>query len=167
MGGKSDNGRRVRREEIPALVMDFRVYAGITAPFLICGSYRRGKPDCGDIEIVFLAEDKSGVRLAISQLFGTTADYGPIMHGPFRGVQFDLFIANTQEWGSMILHATGSGKFNMLMRARAKERGYKLNQYGLWERTSEGDRRVIGGESELDYFAGLGMRYVKPEDRSI
>ena len=45
----------------------------------------------------------------------------------------DVFRANDRaEWASFLLHGTGSATFNEKMRAHAKRRGYRLNEYGLF-----------------------------------
>ena len=62
----------------------------------------------------------------------------------------------------MALFLTGSQKFNIIVRGEAKRQGYKLNQYGLWQ----GDER-IAGKSEEQIFDALGLKYVRPIDRSV
>ena len=65
----------------------------------------------------------------------------------------------------MMLHATGSWQFNKFVRGRAMARGYKLNQYGLYDRGS--DEVVLRNDSELPFFLALGIPYVEPENRSV
>lgn len=49
------------------------------------------------------------------------------------------------------------------MRMKAKKRGLKLNQYGIWK----GEKPVLQSEDERDFFKFLDVRYHKPEERSL
>ena len=168
MGGAALNGVRIDREIIPILADNF-VSTCLRAndiPYYICGSYRRGKKDCGDIEIVFHANEgdrRNLLQAKIMQIFGMTLDNKPKMQGLYGQVQFDLFIADDSSLGAMLMHATGSGDFNVKMRTAAMKRGWLLNQYGLFKRV---DRTpVVLGKDEATIFCHLGMEYIKPEDR--
>jgi hypothetical protein len=48
----------------------------------------------------------------------------------------------------------------MKLRSLAKSKGYKLNQYGLWD----GEKR-IDNNTEKGIYKELGVMYVSPEDR--
>lgn len=58
----------------------------------------------------------------------------------------------------------GSRKFNVVSRAVAKMRGYKLTSEGLFDRAG---RRISGIHSEQDIFRRIGMTYRKPEEREL
>ena len=47
------------------------------------------------------------------------------------------------------------------MRQKAKELGYKLNQYGLYNK--EGEK--IAGPTETGIYEALGWEWCEPEDR--
>ena len=49
------------------------------------------------------------------------------------------------------------------MRKKAKKLGYKLSEYGLFDK----DNNMIYIDSELDLFNKLDMKYLKPNERSI
>ena len=68
----------------------------------------------------------------------------------------------------MTLYFTGSDEHNKLMRNRAIELGYRLNEYGLF--------RVIDGveasspepcQAEADIFQMLHMNYKTPRERDL
>jgi len=79
----------------------------------------------------------------------------------------DVFRAKDRtEWASFLLHGTGSAAFNERLRAHAKRRGFRLNEYGLFplKKDSSSSPRIIL-EDERDVFARLGISYVTPGDR--
>jgi hypothetical protein len=78
----------------------------------------------------------------------------------FQGAVVTVFRAAKAELGAMILHTTGSDKFSVRMRAIAKSKGYKLNQYGLWM-----GRRKLAGKTEESIFSFLKTDYVPPQAR--
>ncbi|HOB60377.1 MAG TPA: PHP domain-containing protein, partial [Methanoregulaceae archaeon] len=65
-------------------------------------------------------------------------------------------------FGSMLLYLTGSKAFNIKLREIAISRGYKLNEYGIEDR-SDGSLWEFSTEAELLSF--LGLDYVVPELR--
>jgi len=136
-------------------------------PYMICGSYRRGKPSCGDIEIVFIVDSGEVLGSLYTKLyktFGYCLNGEPRMRGLWGEVQFDIFISKTQDLGFMLLHATGSGLHNELMRKEAKKYGLKLNQYNLSRRNGT---VVLRSSNEEDIFKYLVMAYKRPEEREV
>jgi DNA polymerase (family 10) len=128
---------------------------------MICGSLRRGKEEAGDIDLVIMIEKNQRLlfNMRIQQDWNIPWSYArkPIL---CNGVQLEVHICMEENWGAMILYATGSGGYNAGLRLKAAEMGYKLNRYGLWK----GDKRIAGvTESEI-YFALQGP-FVRPEDR--
>ena len=57
---------------------------------------------------------------------------------------------------------TGPAKYNILMRRRAKLKGFRLNEYGLYNRDT-GD--YVAGATERSIFDALDMDYKAPVDR--
>ena len=49
------------------------------------------------------------------------------------------------------------------MRKIAKKLGYKLSEYGLFDKNNE----MIYVDSELDIFNKLNIKYLNPNERSI
>ena len=158
------NGQRVKRELMPMLVEDFMIGMPQT-DYIITGSYRRGKADSGDVELVFIPKNEhecSILKAGIVKRFGLCATtLTPKMQGLWGNVQFDLFVSYPTWLGAMLLHTTGSGQFNIEMRSRARVLGYTLNQYGLYR----GDVPVLIADNEEIFFKHLGLTYKKPEER--
>jgi len=59
-----------------------------------------------------------------------------------------------------LLYFTGSKSHNIALRGLANERGWKLNEYGLFD----GNRRIAGA-TEVEIYKKLGLEYVPPELR--
>lgn len=168
MGGARHNGQRIDRDDVMKCALSFMTQHIVCTDFIIAGSYRREKQTCGDIELVIPCETMSQfatVQGSISTVFGCTESGRPVCHGLHCGVQFDLFPCYKHQVGSMLLHTTGSWKFNKYMREVAKSRGYLLNQYGLW--TAADHKPIVVSDTEDDFFKYLGIRYVKPNERSM
>lgn len=91
-----------------------------------------------------------------------------IMSGPAKvsGIknrrQVDIRFINPECWGAMLLHGTGSMKFNIKLRVLAMGKGMVLSEYGLKK-----DGAVIASKTEEEIFSALGIPFVAPWDRSI
>jgi DNA polymerase (family 10) len=76
------------------------------------------------------------------------------------GLQVDLRVVEPAAYGAALLYFTGSKAHNVELRQRAIDRGYKLNEYGLFK----GERRVAGA-TEQDVYAKLDLPWIAPELR--
>ena len=124
--------------------------------YLVCGSYRRGKPTIKDLDIVVIHDDFYKLAKGMDCIWHGTARTSFIING----VQVDLRCATPETWVTMVLYFTGSREENIRLRSIAKRRGWKLNEYGLWN----GDKR-IPCDSEQAVYAALGLRYREPKNR--
>jgi DNA polymerase (family 10) len=77
----------------------------------------------------------------------------------YKGKQFDLYVAEQQTYGPLILIRTGSAQHNIKLSQRALSRGMKLSHKGLIK-----DKNVIAS-TEKEIFTSLNLPYVKPEQR--
>lgn len=168
MGGRYGNGQRFPREEAG------RILGGVVKELLpysnrvtVCGSYRRGKPDCGDGDIVVLIRE-TGRWVEAMEALGEEpmTKSGSVRKGIITvrdGFQVDINRAKDEcEMGAMMLFATGSGEFNQATRTIAKRKGWKLNRYGLWDRDT--DELVACDEEEI--LEALGLGWIPPVDRT-
>ena len=78
------------------------------------------------------------------------------------GFQADLRIVTPDQRGAALQYFTGSKAHNIALRDRALERGWKLNEYGLFDANDDGDRRQ---RREEDIYEALGLAYIEPELR--
>jgi len=115
----------------------------------ICGSWRRQKEDLGDIDI--LVEKESGKYLDLSKL---NIDWSGEEKVGFEidGMHVDIKFVPKESWGAGLLHHTGSNGFNIKLRSMAKKKGWKLNEYGLFDRETG---EVIAQKSEIEILECL------------
>lgn len=165
--------KRVRDEKHPKIVV------------MVCGSYRRGKAECGDIDVLITAstyttshpqENAAGALLrgfvqslrtigyvtddlaaGASKYMGACTLPAVALHRriDIRCFRFDQFHFGT-------LYFTGSAGLSVRLRMRAMELGLRLSEYGL-ERP--GAMEQIHADSERAIFDALGVDYLEPHER--
>lgn len=133
----------------------------------LCGSYRRGCEVVGDLDWVVVPKEGDELKL-INQIHKLAKEV--LVSGQRKvaivgasGIQADFTIVAEDVFESAVLHSTGSKLFNIKCRARAKNRGWKLSQYGLFN----GKGRKIA-KTELGVLESISMsRFINPKDRSL
>lgn len=130
------------------------------------GSLRRMRETIGDIDILAAGDDPA----AITESFTALPEVGRVgLKGPTKtsvvtseGLQVDLRIVATDEFGAALQYFTGSQNHNVKVREHAVKQGYKLSEYGLF--TIKENKRVAG-ETEEDVYSRLGMQTPLPTMR--
>ncbi len=130
------------------------------------GSYRRGRAEVGDLDIVVATPAPSRVLTSFSQLQPVER---VLLRGDTKcsvhvaaGLQVDCRAVAPHQFGSAMQYFTGSQAHNVRLRARALRRGLLLNEYGVFHAESGGR---IAGDTEEDVYAVLGLRWIPPEKR--
>ncbi len=137
----------------------------------VVGSLRRRKETIGDIDILIVSDDEH--RMKIMDYFTSFPEVkevlvkGPkkssvIMNIEGKERQVDVRIFKDDEWGAALQYFTGSKQHNVHMREIAKEKGLKVNEYGVYE-VSTGKK--IAGETEEGVYNAVGMDWIPPELR--
>lgn len=80
-------------------------------------------------------------------------------------VKMDIFISKKDEFVFALLFATGSGFFNIRMRAVAKRKGYLLNNHGLFKKNNGNILEKLPINTEKAIFEILNISYKEPKDR--
>jgi len=149
--------------------------------FAIVGSYRRGAADSGDIDIIITNknDDRAALTGFLDALIADGIVIEVLSRGPtksltvarlepgMRARRVDFMFASPSEYPFSILYFTGSKTFNTIMRQRALDLGYTLNEHGF-HRMVEGKKgsKVEGDfPDEKSIFDFLGMEYREPKDR--
>jgi DNA polymerase (family 10) len=135
-----------------------------SADIVTVGSVRRGSETSGDLDIL-----ASGADASLAEVFTRFPHVERILaNGGSKasvlirgGYQADLRIVSADQRGAAMQYFTGSKAHNIALRDRALERGWKLNEYGLFD---EGERSIAGA-SEQDIYHALGLAFIEPELR--
>jgi DNA polymerase/3'-5' exonuclease PolX len=152
----------------------------------LCGSYRREKPQSNDVDVLLSKKGTNDISLnhlerIVKKLKAPMKhnDMKPLLvdhmtdkkiktkymgfsklkDNPIRRI--DIRFISYDSYYSALLYFTGSGDFNKKMRLIAKEKGYKLSEYGLFDLKGN----VIHVISERDIFRKLDMEYLPPRLR--
>ena len=146
------------------------------AELTIAGSYRRKRPDSGDIDLLLKAMSKKTYDNFIDtlvregyltcQLARGAKKYmgmGKIDTSPCHR-RIDIMYTKPEEYPFAILYFTGSGDFNVRMREDALKQGYTMNEYGI-KHTDTGAKVDKLFLEEREIFDFLGYQYLNPEDR--
>ncbi len=132
------------------------------------GSLRRCKEVIRDIDILVSSHSYKPIAekfLANPNVESITANGDTKISVVLKnGMACDLRIVKPEEFPFALLYFTGSKEHNDVMRQIAKDKGYKLNEYGLTQTKKDKEVPVQCG-SEKEIFKFLGMEYIPPEMR--
>jgi DNA polymerase (family X) len=143
----------------------------------VAGSFRRGRETVGDIDL--LARVADGDRAGVMERFTGFAGVERVATaGETRGsvvlrsgLPVDLRLLPEESWGAALHYFTGSKEHNVEVRKRARARGLKISEYGVFrEEGSEGDAGSadpragtrIGGATEEEVFEAVGLPWIEP-----
>jgi DNA polymerase (family 10) len=129
----------------------------------IAGSIRRNKPEPKDVDICLIPKNIGSIMKYVSQYPEGNIGRGNA-HASYRknGIEIELYFANEENWGAMLMYATGTNQYNIMMRTYAKFKGMKLSQHGLFK-----DGKLIAGETEEEIYAALGKKWKEPQKRGL
>ena len=130
------------------------------------GSLRRMRDTIGDVDLLVASsrpEDVERFVLALPQVRDV------LRQGPARisvlvrgGLQVDVRVVEAGSWGAALQYFTGSQAHNVRLREIAVRRGWKLNEYGLFD---EATGKVLAAADEDEIYGALGLQPVPPELR--
>lgn len=165
MGGKALNGNKITREEAYDLynhIINTHKLSRKHNRIQLCGSARRGKKQCGDLDIVFQDNESGDFKAWLLETFGTKKNGKPQTTVLYNGVQVEFYEATQDSWGTCTLMWTGSKWNNIKLRKAAQAKALKLSQHGLFNQDGE---NLAAGKTEEQVFALLGFEYVEPQNR--
>lgn len=130
----------------------------------IAGSLRRCKEVVKDIDLIVSSDSPKKVM----ERFVSDVEVQRVTgHGETKssvvlnsGVAADLRVVSEKEFPFALMHFTGSKEHNVALRQRAKDRGLKLNEYGLFK-----GERSLECTTEAEIYKALDLPYVPPELR--
>jgi len=132
----------------------------------LAGSLRRMKETIGDIDILVASDD----AITVMQHF---IEYPQVKQVLVQGktktsvilndaIQVDLRVVSEKSYGAALQYFTGSKEHNVSLRGLALKNGYKLNEYGVFDKETEA---FICGQTEQEVYHSLGLSYIPPELR--
>lgn len=179
-------------EEISSKVEDAAKSIDANVKIEICGSYRRGKVLCGDVDVViFEAKEEPSNLMEILLKVLTSSGFvsneftslETARHHKFLGIcklpgensvfrRLDIFIAPLKEYAPAMIHYTGSANFNVGLRQHAIKKGMHLSENGLYDKVIKQGSHMCAGTAlhtptEKSVFELLGVPYKGPEEREI
>ena len=135
----------------------------------VAGSVRRMKETIRDFDILISAKREHWKK--IHDAFVRFPDIEDVqLHGETKSTillkeyhrQCDLRTVEPDSWGAALQYFTGSKHHNIKLREIAKEKGLKINEYGVFE-VSTGKK--VAGKTEEEVYQILGMQFIPPEIR--
>ena len=148
-----------------------------SAHSMLAGSYRLGKKESGDVDVIIyndMYKDKHKFMEDFVKAMGKMVVYvvswgkqkimllvklpgGKVRH-------MDLMFIERRELPWYLLYFGSDVTFARRIRQYAAKKGYKLNEFGLFDRKT-GKRIKFEPKSERDIFKFLGLVYIEPKDR--
>ena len=156
----------------------------------VVGSYRRGKDMSGDIDVIIT--DKLNNKTIFDTFLDLLIKNGIIIEVLSRGKikslticnlceiyknnkinynliprRIDFLYCSKEEYPFSLLYFTGSKIFNTIMRQRAVDMGYTLNEHGINYMKNGIKSDIINQEfkNEKDIFEFLNIEYKEPSER--
>jgi len=151
---------------LPAVEQVVRELGGCGAVDAIApaGSIRRFRDSVGDIDILVTSSEPRQIMAAftslglVKQVLSAGDTRASIL--THADLQIDLRVVPHASFGAALQYFTGSQQHNVKLREIAIRKGYKLNEYGLFEGEAS-----IAGADEQGIYAALGLAWIPPELR--
>jgi DNA polymerase (family 10) len=152
----------------------------------LAGSYRRGRETIGDLDLLV---ESDNVQEVMDHFGAFESVISVLARGDTKmslqlanALQVDVRIVPAKSYGAALVYFTGSKAHNVVLRGMAKDRGLKINEYGVFktadpakskkkvgkktEDAAEADEGIyIAGRTERDVYATLDLPWVPPELR--
>jgi len=176
---------RTRRLDAAAEVAPLLEHLG-SAPGVeeleVAGSFRRGSDTVGDMDILARVEGDAAARGAVIEHFtkgpgvveivGAGETKGSIVLA--SGLAVDLRVLPGESWGAALHYFTGSKEHNVEVRRRARQRGLRVSEYGVFrvgdaeedaqeaaQENADGGERIAGA-TEAEVFEAVGLAWIPP-----
>jgi len=151
-----------------ALLQEIKNIPGVQKAEL-AGSLRRKKDTIGDIDIIILADTRDRKKI-VNRFITLPQVHKVLAKGTTRAsvvfgnhfVQVDIRLVHDYEYGAAMLYFTGSKEHNIRLRTMARNRGYKINEYGIFD---AGTGQRLAGETEEEMYRFMGLAFIPPEER--
>ncbi len=179
----SDLQERISRQNITVFQVAVRVllnqaFGKGTYKLEPAGSYRRGAPSSGDVDIFMTSAKFALVQVVnLLQYHGLIADVLSMKGVKFMGIgnmgpcglqptffHLDIVFMPAESWVSGLFAWTGDKNLNIKLRTKATKLGYTLSDYSLYNHETG---KPVPLRDDRDIFAALGEKYLKPTERNL
>jgi DNA polymerase (family 10) len=167
-------GKRIYWADADTIVHELRAHLQSTPGLKqleVAGSYRRGRETVGDLDLLVDAADHKPVMDRLAEYFGVK---DVIARGDTKmsvrldsGLQVDLRVVPAESFGAALQYFTGSKDHNVILRGMAKDRGLKINEWGVFPVDKEGNETgpSIAGRTEEQVYKAMDLPCFPPEIR--
>jgi DNA polymerase (family 10) len=128
------------------------------------GSLRRGCETVRDLDLLVIGHNHPGIAdhfakfPGVAQLLAKGEDKVSVKLQ--NDMQVDVRLLDRESYGAALQYFTGSKEHNVVLRERAKKRGWKLSEYGLFK-----GEKVLASRTEEEIYAKLDLPWIPPELR--
>jgi DNA polymerase (family 10) len=128
------------------------------------GSLRRGRETVGDLDLLVTGRDHASIaehfvkHPRVRQVLAKGEDKVSVKLD--NDLQVDVRLLERKSYGAAMQYFTGSKEHNVALRDRAKRKGWKLSEYGLFE-----GNKNLASRTEEEVYEKLGLPWIPPELR--
>ena len=164
---ETSRGRMLISDALPVGegIMKALIASGLVEKVMIAGSARRMRDTVGDLDILAISKSSQKVMDFFTNLPEVS---GIVAKGPTKstvnldiGMSCDLRVLEPESFGAAVQYFTGSKDHNIQTRTIAVKKGWKLNEYGLFDKKGKN----LGGVEEESIYERLGLQWMPPEMR--
>lgn len=130
----------------------------------LAGSVRRKAKTIGDVDILVQSKNPEKImdffcsQPEVIKIWGKGKTKSSVRLK--YGFDCDLRIVPEESYGAALQYFTGSKEHNIILRKKAIDLGYKLNEYGIFK-----GKKMIPTKSEEEVYKILGLKWIEPEKR--
>jgi NAD-dependent DNA ligase len=158
---------------------DFKKVAEEDSRMEIVGSFRRGAESSGDIDVIITSKSPKVFVGFVDELIKEKVILEVLSRGPTKCLviaklptsdtarRVDFLYTSPEEYPFSVLYFTGSKIFNTVMRHEALQKGFTMNEHGLYkmEGKKKGAKVDAVFKDERDIFDYLDLVYKSPLER--
>jgi DNA polymerase (family 10) len=136
--------------------------------FSRAGSLRRMRETVKDLDFIIATDNPSNVRMQLlnlpnmKEVIGAGETKVSVTLDLQYDVSIDFRLVKPEEFSTTLHHFTGSKDHNVRMRQLAKDRGEKINEYGV-ENVETGELQTFSTEAE--FYQHFDLPFIPPEIR--
>jgi len=175
--------KRIHRSEVEEynnlFNKDFKKVAEEDSRMEIVGSFRRGAESSGDIDVIITSKSPKVFVNFVDELIKEKVILEVLSRGPTKCLviaklptsdtarRVDFLYTSPEEYPFSVLYFTGSKIFNTVMRSEALQKGFTMNEHGLYkmEGKKKGAKVDAVFKDEGDIFDYLDLVYKSPVER--